>query len=852
MVIDDNEVYVNTRDRTTSSFRGAAQEVVVSMSPTQSANKQLASRSTQGCWTCRLRKKKCDENHPSCFRCTSLQIACDGYGPRPYWMDRGDLQREQARYKKHIIAQIKSAMRGENNGPLPSGTDISSQNLQQNHHDGASLVARQASMATAVVSPIHQLHHTPTSHPASSATTLWSEALNVTTDFSATAAHLLYDPSQTLGMPPEQYDLSSSTTTSTAPQTIIMRIAEGGAIPANSSGSGSISGSSSAVDANMADPMDLVCDGGATGEMLSEYCSAASERGSGYSSSEADWFLGPQEPAAEQYPSPAASTDPFPMPTTLPTALENTSNTRKTINTNRNNSKGNNVPSPHPILHGDMEDILFMYYFDHVFYMHCPFYFPSHRQGRGWLLSILKRVNSAYHAALALSEHHHSISSSSSSSSTSGTSLSPVDGKLAAAERGGGKRGGHYDLAVQELQISLARSSAWSGNMGLTHNVEVLTTILHLLFYESSTGGKNNWQIHLGGANALLPSLVQAHMGWSASSSASTSAATAQALRKDSLQLTKELQQQEQQHQQPDSKPPNRDTSISFLLGFFIHMHILTCASTRSSQYLNPDHKLLLETGEINLEDLVGCSNWAMILIYEISALDKWKKEEEAAHRLSLIELTKRGREIEDRLLSRIASLEKSLCSQLKAADINAPFTDLHHQQGAGVPHARHLDNNHNNNNNNNNMSLIKMQITRIFALSAITYLHVVISGAYPDIPDIKRSVSKTLAALQELRRSDPKLLRHVVWPYCISGCLAADDAQQKVFRELVADTRVTHGTCFEALAVMEECWRARRKGSRNGGKGLGGAGGTGTGTTGECLDWAAVMERRAQFVLLT
>lgn len=360
---------------------------------------------------------------------------------------------------------------------------------------------------------------------------------------------------------------------------------------------------------------------------------------------------------------------------------------------------------------------------------------------------------------------------------------------------------------------------------------------------KSCTGGKHNWQIHLGGANALLPSLVQAHMGWSASST-SVAAAAAQALRKDSLHLTKD-----QQHQQ-ESKPPNRDTSISFLLGFFIHMHILTCASTRSSQYLNPDHKLLLETGEINLEDLVGCSNWAMIFIYEISALDKWKKGEEAAHRLSLIELTKRGREIEERLLSRIASIENHcsfLSSASKAANISAP-ADPHHMigpgPGAGV--ARHHD----------NMCLIKMQITRIFALSEITYLHVVISGAYPDIPDIKRSVSKTLSALQELHRSDPKLLQHVVWPYCISGCLAADDGQQKVFRELVANTRVTYGTCFEALTVMEECWRARRKGSKNGGgggaSGIGNGIVTGTGTTGECLDWAGVMERRGQFVLLT
>lgn len=290
---------------------------------------------------------------------------------------------------------------------------------------------------------------------------------------------------------------------------------------------------------------------------------------------------------------------------------------------------------------------------------------------------------------------------------------------------------------------------------------------------QSCSGGKHNWQIHLGGANVLLPSLVQAQMG----------SATA---RKD----------QTKEHQ--DRAIPHPDTSISFLLGFFIYMHIVTCASTRSSQFLISDHKVLLETGEIKLADLIGCSNWAIIFIFEISSLDKWQKEEEDAQRLSLIELTKRGRQIEERLLSRLARIENDLS---KRAPVDA--------------HLR--------------PEFIKTDITRIFALSAITYVHVVISGAYPDIPEIKRSVSKTIDALRSL--PDPKLLQHVVWPYCISGCLATDE-QQQAFRELVTLPRITHGTCLEALSLMEECWRLRK-------------------TESSSHDWASIMERRGQYILL-
>lgn len=288
---------------------------------------------------------------------------------------------------------------------------------------------------------------------------------------------------------------------------------------------------------------------------------------------------------------------------------------------------------------------------------------------------------------------------------------------------------------------------------------------------KATKGGQHNWQIHLGGATALLPLLVQAQI----------------AARNDHLH----------EHRDAVLSPP--DTSVSFLLGFFIHMNIIAGASTRSSQFLEPDPKLLLETGDIHLPDLTGCSNWAMVLIFEISCLERWKKEEETAHRLSLIELTKRGREIEERLLNRLATIESGGPSQ-------------------GAPVKGYL-----------RPDSIKTEITRIFALSAMTYLHVVISGPYPEIPDIKKSVSKTIDAFQSL--PDPKLLQYVAWPYCISGCLAAGE-QQKVFRELVTLPHITHGTCLEALNIMEECWRLRE-------------------TKSSSCDWVHIMEKRGQYILL-
>ncbi|EAA30506.1 hypothetical protein GE21DRAFT_10633 [Neurospora crassa] len=53
-------------------------------------------RSKSGCWTCRLRRKKCLEGGPPCSNCESRGIFCHGYGPKPNWKDRGDREREEA------------------------------------------------------------------------------------------------------------------------------------------------------------------------------------------------------------------------------------------------------------------------------------------------------------------------------------------------------------------------------------------------------------------------------------------------------------------------------------------------------------------------------------------------------------------------------------------------------------------------------------------------------------------------------------------------------------------------------------------------------------------------------------
>ncbi|KFX96160.1 hypothetical protein O988_05448 [Pseudogymnoascus sp. VKM F-3808] len=68
-------------------------------------------RSNSGCWTCRVRRKKCDETSPTCLTCDSLNLPCYGYGPKPNWMDRGVRERKVAKSLRNIVKQTLSLQR---------------------------------------------------------------------------------------------------------------------------------------------------------------------------------------------------------------------------------------------------------------------------------------------------------------------------------------------------------------------------------------------------------------------------------------------------------------------------------------------------------------------------------------------------------------------------------------------------------------------------------------------------------------------------------------------------------------------------------------------------------------------
>jgi len=76
----------------------------------------LAQRSRRGCWTCRLRRKKCDETGPPCSTCEGRGIFCHGYGPRPDWKDRGDKEKDEAMRLRLQSRSSSTGNTGSGNG----------------------------------------------------------------------------------------------------------------------------------------------------------------------------------------------------------------------------------------------------------------------------------------------------------------------------------------------------------------------------------------------------------------------------------------------------------------------------------------------------------------------------------------------------------------------------------------------------------------------------------------------------------------------------------------------------------------------------------------------------------------
>lgn len=103
--------------------------------------------------------------------------------------------------------------------------------------------------------------------------------------------------------------------------------------------------------------------------------------------------------------------------------------------------------------------------------------------------------------------------------------------------------------------------------------------------------------------------------------------------------------------------------------------------------------------------------------------------------------------------------------------------------------------------------------VTRVWAHAALIYLSVVVSGWQPASDNVRYHVRQIIVLLTN-HLTEPALLRTMVWPFCVAGCLA-DQGQECQFRRLseALQPPSLFGTVRKALEIMEKVWASRDSG---------------------------------------
>lgn len=230
---------------------------------------------------------------------------------------------------------------------------------------------------------------------------------------------------------------------------------------------------------------------------------------------------------------------------------------------------------------------------------------------------------------------------------------------------------------------------------------------------------------------------------------------------------------------------------MRFFIGILAWYDILSCATNDSGPFSKCDW---LNKGieYLGLDKLMGCENWVMLSIRDITALDCWKARMQENNQLSILELASRASRIE-------AKLENGLEVNFNTAN-NPDVSEMDICGQVAQTYDSFLL--------EYGSKDVRPLVTRIFACSALVYLHTVVSGANPDLPEIHQNVSRAIAAFQAL--SNPNLVRGLAWPMCIAGCMASRE-QRNCFRDIASRNnidRFAFGSSKHAFNIMEECWK--------------------------------------------
>ena len=223
---------------------------------------------------------------------------------------------------------------------------------------------------------------------------------------------------------------------------------------------------------------------------------------------------------------------------------------------------------------------------------------------------------------------------------------------------------------------------------------------------------------------------------------------------------------------------------------------------------------------KLSMLPVMGCENHIVLAIAEISNLADWKEGQLRQKSLSYPELVKRGIKIEEGFLepsyprsnysfaNGAAPSSSSSASATNGYSLHDPGPSM--TQGGIRAQQQPM-------NSDLEIEQRRRLTNDIFRAAARVYLHTVLSGDYPNCPEIREHVQTTIAHLQDIERFSHSVqrgvVRSVVFAICLCGCLT-DDARQKgiLLNLLRSQRRESVGNLSEVEKLIQNVWAARAR----------------------------------------
>lgn len=398
--------------------------------------------------------------------------------------------------------------------------------------------------------------------------------------------------------------------------------------------------------------------------------------------------------------------------------------------------------------------VLSLFYLEKVLPFLFPFYNPSLLQGgKAWILEMIMKRPAIRQAILCQSQYFSVACGEVLGDSTWESVLKQAESTF-------------YTLRES---LRMIENLNFRENLGCA--VRVIASILQVHRFEIAILSFENWQSHLSAVVELFDQLINGVSDFNA--------------------IMDRLGPPAVLALQNAHLPTAEQAAFRFSSALVIFDDVIASTVLQTQPRLFKHHSSLLccanEDGElpVNMEAVFGIQNWVMLLIGEIAALDAWKLECKRARNFDVLALAYRATIIKESLTVELTKLEHSQVSD-RVGSLNT-FTPSS------------LDTTH------------RSLTTRIWAHAALLYLSIVTSGWQPTNDDVRYHVSRVIALSYQV--CPPALLRTIVWPLCVAGCLAEPD-QEVAFRKMLRglEPLKLFGKIQKALEIMEEVWDSRSK----------------------------------------